>query len=124
MTLRELYASIDGSYDQAIAVLRVEKLIDKHIRRFPGGGVVDTVIAASERMDQTEMFESAHAMKGVCANLGLTALSNLAAQLCEEFRPGNGRRLSDGEVRERIEEIRALYGKTSAGIAEYVQSQT
>ena len=29
MTLRELYENIGGSYDQAINVLRIEKLMDK-----------------------------------------------------------------------------------------------
>ena len=32
MTIQELYQMIDGDYDQAIRVLRVDKLIDKHIR--------------------------------------------------------------------------------------------
>ena len=31
MTVQELYQSIDGDYDKAISVLRMDKLIDKHI---------------------------------------------------------------------------------------------
>ena len=31
MTLKELYSKIGGDYDQAVRVLRMEKLIDKHI---------------------------------------------------------------------------------------------
>ena len=35
MTLRELYQKIDGNYDRGIQILRVEKLMDKHIRKLP-----------------------------------------------------------------------------------------
>ena len=47
MTLQELYQNIDGDYDQAIRVLRIEKLMDKHIRKFNQNGVVKEVLAAA-----------------------------------------------------------------------------
>ena len=122
MTLRELYAGIDGSYEQATAVLRVEKLIDKHIRKFPKVGVVDAVLAAGVEMDPTRMFETAHAMKGVCSNLGLTKLAAEASELSEEFRPGNPRRHSDAEVRAILKDIETLYQKTTEGIRKYEQN--
>ena len=40
MTLQELYRQIGGDYEQALKVLRVEKLADKHIRKLPGNGLV------------------------------------------------------------------------------------
>lgn len=119
MTLKELYSQIGGSYDAAISVLRVEKLIDKHIRKFPKGGVVDAVLEAGKTLDPSSMFETAHAMKGVCGNLGLRSLAELASVLSEEFRPGNARTLSDDEVRARLEQIRAIYDSTVRGIAQY-----
>ncbi len=39
MTIQKLYQNIDGDYDQAIRVLRIDKLIDKHIRRFAQNSV-------------------------------------------------------------------------------------
>lgn len=36
MNIQELYQSIDGDYDQAIRVLRVEKLVDKHYKKICG----------------------------------------------------------------------------------------
>lgn len=119
MTLQELYSQIGGDYDQAVRVLRMDKLIDKHIRKLTKNGVVDGLIDAGKRLDQTEMFEKAHAMKGVCANLGLAALSDMASEIAEEYRPGNQRRLSDGEVSERIARIEELYKKTVIGIQRY-----
>lgn len=119
MTLQELYEQIGGSYEQATKVLRIDKLIDKHIRKFTKNGVVDNLLKASEDLDPSQMFETAHAVKGVCGNLGITGLYDLASELSEEFRPGNERTMTDDEVRAKVEEVKALYEKTAAGIAEY-----
>lgn len=121
MTLEELYREIGGSYEQAVSVLRVEKLVDKHIRRLATNGVVDRVVAAKAGMDAAELFESAHAMKGVCGNLGLTELAEAAGEIAEEFRPGNPRRFSDREVADRIDRISEIYRRTTAGIRKYEQ---
>ena len=119
MNLQELYQEIGGDYDEAIKVLRMDKLVDKHIRKLPNNGVVDGLLAAGESMDPTELFEKAHAMKGVCANLGLVNLSNAASEITEEYRPGNPRTLSDDEVKAKMESIRAMYEKTVDGIRRY-----
>ena len=121
MTLQELYREIGGSYERAISVLRVEKLVDKHIRKLTGNGIVDRVIAAKADMNPTELFESAHAMKGVCGNLGLTELADAASEIAEEFRPGNPRRFADSEVAERLDRIAEIYAHTAAGIRKYEQ---
>lgn len=122
MTLQELYASIDGDYDQALRVLRMDRLLDKHIRKLTANGVVDRLLEAGKTMDPTELFESAHAVKGVCGNLGLTKLASLSSDIAEEFRPGNARKLSDDEVARMLDEIAGLYKKTSDGINEYASS--
>ena len=119
MTLQELYQSIGGDYEQALRVLRMDKLIDKHIRKLAKNGVVDQLLAAGERMDATQLFEAAHAAKGVCGNLGLRALSDMASEIAEEYRPGNARSLSDAQVGEKLAEIAALYRRTAEGIRQY-----
>ena len=48
MTLQELYREIGGSYERAIGVLRVEKLMDTHIRKLTQNGVAERVIAAGK----------------------------------------------------------------------------
>jgi HPt (histidine-containing phosphotransfer) domain-containing protein len=119
MTLPELYQTIGGDYDQALRVLHIEKLIDKHIRKFPKNGVVDTLLDAGKTMDPTGLFETAHAVKGVCANLGLTVLSDAAAEITEEFRPGNARKLSDAEIGEKLHNIEDMYNRIKEGIRQY-----
>ena len=121
MTIKELYDEIGADYQQAIKVLRMDKLIDKHIRKLPNNGVVDSLLAAGETMDPTALFETSHAVKGICANLGLIALSNAASEISEEFRPGNPRTMSDEEVREKLETIRRDYQRTKEGIERYSQ---
>ncbi len=119
MTVQELYQNIGADYDQAVRVLRMDKLIDKHIRKIRTSGVVERLLDAEEGMDPTSLFEASHAVKGVCANLGLTEIAGLASEIAEEYRPGNPRKMSDDEVKEKLDKIAALYKKTTDGIKAY-----
>ena len=121
MTLQELYQAIQGDYDQATRVLRMDKLIDKHIRKFESSGTVSALIAAGETMDGTALFETAHAVKGVCGNLGLVKLAEAASVITEEFRPGAARKLSDDEVKAKLAEVKDLYELTVEGIRRYAE---
>ncbi|MBQ7655944.1 MAG: Hpt domain-containing protein [Clostridia bacterium] len=121
MTLQELYSLIDGDYEQALRVLRMDKLLDKHIRKLTSNGMVDKLLEAGQGMDPTQLFEAAHAMKGVCANLGLVRLSAAASEIAEEYRPGKPRRMTDAEVKEKLNSIADLYAKTAAGIRQYTE---
>ena len=119
MTVQELYQSIGGDYDQAMRILRMDKLLDKHIRKFTKNNLVENLLAAGESMDPTALFEAAHALKGVSANLGLTALSNAASEITEEFRPGASRRLSDDEVKAKLRALGELYRTVAEQIRRY-----
>ena len=122
MTLQELYRQIGGDYDQALRILRMDKLIDKHIRKLTKNGVVDALLAAGETMDATQLFETAHAVKGVCGNLGLPNLAAAASEITEEYRPGSTRQFTDAEVEEKLRALSELYRKTAEGIAQYEAS--
>ena len=119
MTLQELYSSIGEDYEQALRVLRVEKLVDKHIRKLTKNGVMGALLAAGEGMDPAQLFETAHAAKGNCGNLGLTNLFEASSEIAEEFRPGNPRKMTDEEVGGKLREIAALYEKTADAINRY-----
>ena len=122
MTIQELYQSIGGDYDQAVRVLRMDKLIDKHIRKLTKNGVVEQLLAAGETMDATRLFEAAHAAKGVCGNLGLAKLSDMASEIAEEYRPGSPRTLSDDQVKECLARIAGQYRVTAEGIKKYEEN--
>ena len=119
MTIQELYEKIGGDYEQAIRVLRMDKLVDKHIRKFTKNGVVEAVLKAGETMDPTELCETAHALKGVSANLGLSEFAVIASEISDEFRPGSTRSLSDEEIASRMQQISELYDRTADGIRQY-----
>ena len=122
MTIQELYAKIGGSYDQAVRVMNKDKLIDKYVRKLKNSNVGEMLAEAGETMDAVKLFESAHAMKGVCSNLGLDELAKAADEITEEFRDGNSRTLSDDAVREKVAAILRRYRHTVQCIAEYEAS--
>ena len=119
MTLKELYEQIGGDYEQALRVLRMDKLIDKHIRKLTQNGVIDQLLEAGKAMDPTLLFETAHATKGVCANLGLRALADMASDIAEEYRPGTARKMTDDQVKQKLDQIAELYRRTAEGIRTY-----
>jgi chemotaxis protein histidine kinase CheA len=119
VTLKELYKTIGGDYEQALRVLRMDKLVDKHIRKYVKNGVVEKLVDAGNRMDPNEMFECAHAVKGISGNLGLRELSEMASEIAEEFRAGNVRRMSDEEVAKKLSDIDARFRTTADGIRAY-----
>lgn len=120
MTIQELYAKIGGNYDQAVKIMKMDKLIDRYIRKFQNTDAFDALLAAKAAMDPTQLFESAHALKGVCANLGLDDLAAAASRVTEEFRPGATRKMTDDEVKAAVDKIDEMYKRTVAGIQEYV----
>ena len=80
--------------------------------------------ARQERILKEKRHEqlTAHAVKGICANLGLTKISEAASEIAEEYRPGNSRKLTDAEVTERLQAIAQMYDKTKAGIQKYEEA--
>ena len=119
MTLRELYENIGGDYDQALRILRMDKLLDKHIRKFVKNGAVEELLRAGESMDPVRLFETSHAVKGVSANLGLVRMAEAASEISEEFRPGNPRKMTDDQVTEKMQKIRDLYAQMAEEIKKY-----
>ena len=112
MTVQELYERVGGNYENARRIMMNDKLIGRFVGKLADDKSFGKISEAAETLDAAGMFEGAHAMKGVCANLGLDKLSAAASELAEEFRPGNPRTMDDGAVRERVEALRALYTRT------------
>ena len=119
MTLAELYEQIGGNYDHALQIMRKDKMINKYLVKLKDSGVYEGLMEAGKTLEPTAMFETAHAMKGVCGNLGLDDLAGKVSEITEEFRPGAARSLSDNEIRQKLAEVDELYRRTAAGIAEY-----
>ncbi len=119
MTIQELYNKMEGNYDQAVRVMKSDRLIDKYIRKLKSSLIDIRLADAAETMDAVMLFESAHAMKGVCANLGLEKLAAAADEITEEFRQGNPRKMTDEEVKAKLAAISEQYRMTADAISEY-----
>ena len=123
MTVQELYESIGGSYDSAKRILPMDQLIAKFVVKFLDDKSFEKIETASQTGDGSGIFEGAHAMKGVCANLGLDSLSKAASELAEEFRPGHDRTMDDAEVQAKIAELKVRYEQTMEGIRQFSAGQ-
>lgn len=122
MTLQELYTEIGGNYEHAQQIMKMDKMISKYLQKLTSSDVCENLRNAAESFDPSAMFESAHAMKGVCANLGLDDLAEAVGAVTEEFRPGASRGMSDDEVRAKLSEIYGMYEKTIEGIKKYSET--
>lgn len=123
MTVQELYAQIGGDYESAKRILMMDKMISRFIVKLLDDRCCEKLLDAGERMDGQGLFEAAHALKGVCANLGLMALSQAAGDITEEFRPGKERTMSDAEVSERLAWIKTRYESIVEGIRAFSAEQ-
>ena len=116
MTIRQLYEQIGGSYEHAVQIMKKDKMIHKYLLKLADSGIYEQLTAAGESMDPTQLFESAHAMKGVCANLGLDELAHTVGTITEEFRPGAVRKLTDAQVKAVLDKAAELYRRAEDGI--------
>ena len=123
MTLQELYSVIGGDYDAAKRILPMDKLISKFIVRLLSEDSCDRLIKAAAENDSKGMFEAAHSMKGVCANLGLLSLSSMASEVAEEFRPGKSRTMSDEALSAHLESLKEKHAAAMAAIRQFADEQ-
>ena len=123
MTVQELYESIGGSYDSAKRILQMDKLIGKFVTKFLDDGSCQRLLDAAAAGDEKGIFEGAHAMKGVCANLGLVDLSAAAGAIAEEFRPGYARTMDQVQLDQCIADLKEKYDRTIDGIRRFAAEQ-
>lgn len=109
MTVKELYEKIGGNYDEALRRLSMDALIGKFIVRFLDDTSCGNLIRVWENQDEKELFEAAHAAKGVCANLALASLSEIASKVTEASRPGNEAQKEEIDLEHLMEEFKERY---------------
>ena len=119
MTVQELYAKIGGNYENAKRTLQMDKLIGKFILKFLDEKSCEKLLAAGAEKDASGIFEGAHALKGVCANLGLDELSAKASAVAEAYRPGKPCTMDAAALEIALAEIKADYDRVIAGIRQF-----
>lgn len=119
MTVQELYEKIGGDFNAAKKILPSDALVARFVVKLLKDGSIQKLRDGVAAGDGKAIFEGAHALKGVTANLGLTTLSDLAAEIADEYRPGRERTLSDDELGAKIDELNAKFDSTSEEIASF-----
>ena len=117
MTIQECYAALGGDYAGVIGRLRSERLVQKFVLKFPADGSYELLLRSLEEGNAQEAFRAAHTIKGMCQNLGFTALGESSAALTEELRGGE---LSGAG--KYLPTVKEDYARTVAAIAEFAKS--
>lgn len=90
MTVREFYDVIQGSYDDFLGRIGTEERAAKYIRMFKMDPTFSELNAAIEVGDIPTAFRAVHTLKGLSANLAMTALHESSVVLTEIFRNYSG----------------------------------
>ncbi|WP_308753710.1 Hpt domain-containing protein [uncultured Anaerotruncus sp.] len=88
MTTEECYALLGADYADVLRRMGNEDRVKRFLLKFPGEPSYGLLCRSVEGGDAKEAFRAAHSIKGVCLNLGLTALYRSAGALSEELRGG------------------------------------
>ena len=92
-----------------------EALYARFLAMFPKDDSVLRMAKALENGDAAEAFSCAHALKGLCAQLGIARLASLAGELCELLRHPQGDALVT--ARERFALLQRAHRQALRGIA-------
>lgn len=117
MTLQECYTQLGGNYDDAKHRLMADKIVQKFLIRFIDDPSMDALLSAVEENDREKSFVAVHTLKGVAANLALTALQKSASALTEQLRS----RQNDPDIK-LLQELKEVYAQNINTIKEYQQS--
>ena len=123
MTVKELYEQIEGDYNDALKRLRMEKLVTKFIIKFLDDSSCKTLIDTWESHDEEKIFSAAHAAKGVCINLALPKLYNIADTVTEAMRPGNEELRSNTDIDALMNEFKKYYESSYQAIQAFAAEQ-
>jgi len=88
MTLKECYAAIGGDYEDVVARLRSERLVQKFVLRFLDDQSFTLLTTSMADKNYEEAFRAAHTIKGICQNLSFTRLLKSSSEMADALRHG------------------------------------
>lgn len=89
MTVAECYNKIGGDYENAMERFKSEALVKRFLPMFLSDPSFNELTEALKNDDVQTAFRAAHTLKGVSANLSLSRLSKVSAEITEMLRAGN-----------------------------------
>lgn len=84
--LRDAGVDVDGASERFMGNMA---LLERFLKKFPNDKNYGELLDAFGKNDTDGAFHAAHTLKGVCGNLSLTALYNIASEVTELLRAGN-----------------------------------
>lgn len=86
MNIEECYKKLGGNYADVCSRLPSLSLVERFLGKFLEDKSFYALRESMGCADRKGAFLAAHTLKGVCANLGFTALKNSSSNLTEELR--------------------------------------
>lgn len=110
MTVKEFYAAVGGSFEEALGRLMTEARILKYLRKLPQMTDYADMLRAIETEDWEAGFRASHNLKGMALNLSLGRLAESSSELCETMRHGK----PSSDITALTETVKKEYGETIA----------
>lgn len=114
MTVKECYSMLHGDYEEAKTRFKVDARIEKFLLLFLEDEHYKNLCEAMEEGNYEEAFLSVHTLKGVCANLALSALFEETKTLTEFLREGK----CSSAALESFDKVKEVYVLTRKAIKE------
>ena len=114
MKLKECYTVMHGDYDDVMLRLPREASIIKFLRRFAENTEFEELKSAAVAKDYKRVFELSHDLKGMAANLSISAFGKQVSDICEQTR----NREPDAGFEEMLAQADEEYKTVLAAIAQ------
>lgn len=112
MTLQACYETMGGNYQDVMRRFISEERIKRFLGMFLRDPSYALLCQTLEDGDCASAFRAVHTMKGVCMNLGLTALLETCVQLTENLREG----VPNGDTDAYVQRVKETYQQTVTAI--------
>lgn len=86
MELKEFYDKIDGDYEDTVSRLMKDEIVKKFVIKFLNDKSFEELKSNLESSNMEDAFRSAHTLKGVASNLGMTKLYTVGSEITEALR--------------------------------------
>ena len=121
MTMEKCYQELGGDYAEVCKLLPNLSLIARFTARFLDDPSFHDLCREIENGNRAGAFRAAHTLKGVCANLSFTRLSETVSRLTEVLRP-EADTIPDAAVA-LLENVRQEYQHTVDTIRKYQEER-
>ena len=116
-TLVQFYEQIGGNYEEALARLMNETLMNKFVHKYTADTSFSDLETALADGELDVAFRAAHTLKGVAYNLGFNPLGDAASTLTEALREGNEDQRIEENLAAMFTEVKLQHDKCIEAIS-------